>query len=94
MILYRELIGNIFVYFVFKGKIYIDRATRNMAIYCLLGINVVSIIAFALLPKPTTAFTATGFGPLKTIEKCWKVLFSTRMMWLTPTFIYAGKFFK
>lgn len=73
---------------------YIDRSTRNMAIYCLLGINVVSIIEFAFLPKPTTAFSATGFGPLKTIGKCWKIMFSSRIMWLTPTFIYVGVLFE
>lgn len=91
IIFFRDLVGNIFVYFAFRDKQYIDRSSRRTALYCLVAICAVAVIEFAFLPKSISKNnTKHTYGPIKTLKTMWNLLVLKRMMWLCVYFAYGG----
>lgn len=88
--IYREAVGNIFVFYNFHGKKYINQSTRRTTIYGLIGINILAVVSFTCLPKPNNSQDVKQYSPIKTIKKSFSVLTSPKMMYLTVTFCYAG----
>ncbi|XP_054289169.1 UNC93-like protein MFSD11 [Macrosteles quadrilineatus] len=85
-----SMMGNTFVYFTFHDKKHIDQVTRRTAISILTVINIIAIVAFCLLPKPLYELKSNDYGPFKTMKQSWKILTSSRMIWLVITFCYTG----
>lgn len=85
------MVGNVFVYFTFHGKKYIDKSTRTTTIFGLVAINILALFVFIALPKSRNSHQVKDYGPIKTVKKSLKILFTPRMLWLTLAFCYAGK---
>lgn len=84
------MIGNIFVYFSFQDKKYIDRSTRRISLYCLIAINVMAVVVFAFLPNSIIKGDGKKTGPIKNIKIMWSLFKEKRVMWLCVYLIYAG----
>ncbi|XP_046675879.1 UNC93-like protein MFSD11 [Homalodisca vitripennis] len=82
--------GNLFVYYKFHGKQYIDRTTRETVLYFLVAINILAVASFLVLPSSTSDHKTEGYSPSKTVKKCWSILTSRNMFWLFFTFSYTG----
>uniref|UniRef100_A0A1B6EYJ4 UNC93-like protein MFSD11 n=1 Tax=Cuerna arida TaxID=1464854 RepID=A0A1B6EYJ4_9HEMI len=87
---FSSLWGNLFVYYMFRGKLYIDQSTRRTVLSFLVGINILAIASFMALPKSSGDHTTEGYSPSKTVKKCWAILKSRKMHWLIFTFCYTG----
>ncbi|KAG8314901.1 DUF895 domain membrane protein [Homalodisca vitripennis] len=85
-----SLWGNLFVYYQFHGKQYIDQSTRRTVLYFLLGINILAIASFMGLPRSTNDNKTEGYSPANTVKKCWAILKSRKLHWLMFTFSYTG----
>ncbi|XP_046677140.1 UNC93-like protein MFSD11 [Homalodisca vitripennis] len=82
--------GNLFVYYIFYGKQYIDQYTRRTVLYFFMGINLLAIASLMILPKSSSDCKTEGYSPSKTVKTCWAILKSRKMLWLMFSFSYAG----
>uniref|UniRef100_A0A1B6LL39 UNC93-like protein MFSD11 n=1 Tax=Graphocephala atropunctata TaxID=36148 RepID=A0A1B6LL39_9HEMI len=85
-----SLWGNLFVYYKFYGKKYIDQSTRRAVLSFLLVVNIVGVAAFMTLPRSSSDQKTVNYGLIKTVKKCWEILFSYQMFWLMFLVCYAG----
>uniref|UniRef100_A0A1B6MDU3 UNC93-like protein MFSD11 n=1 Tax=Graphocephala atropunctata TaxID=36148 RepID=A0A1B6MDU3_9HEMI len=86
------LYGNLFVYFCFEGKTSIDRPTRLLVVWVLLGLTVAAVFIALLLPPPVYApeRSIPKYGALQAIRKSWAVATTKHMLILCPMFFYCG----
>ena len=94
------LIGNIFVYFQFRGKDTIDDSTRNIVGIVLLSVTGVGILTMFLLKRPPSATDESGDqsqqqqdapkSPAQALRDSWKLFLTKDMLLLCVTFFYTG----
>lgn len=98
-------LGNLFVYFQFKGKSgHIDLGTRQLVFGVLIGVAVIGIIFLATLRqsnrrehnsieniKKENASDAEQDGITDAFKKAIKLFFTPHMLLLSLTFIYTGE---
>ena len=97
-------LGNLFVYFQFQGKTHIDLETRQLVFGVLIGVAVVGIIFLATLRKTSRTERhsienikksdineSEQNGITDAFKKAYKLFFTSRMLLLSLTFIYTGK---
>ncbi|XP_044269343.1 UNC93-like protein MFSD11 [Tribolium madens] len=88
-------IGNLFVYFKFKGLDSIDVDTRNMVIWTLSGIGIAGLVVMVLLPRPKKTSQIdipdeVQQTPLEALKGAVKLFFTKDMLLLSITFFYTG----
>ena len=97
-----SLIGNIFVYFQFRGKDTIDDSTRNIVGIVLLSVTGVGILTMFLLKRPPSATDESGdqsqqqqqqaapTSPAQALRDSWRLFLTKDMLLLCITFFYTG----
>ncbi len=95
-----SLIGNIFVYFQFRGKDTIDDSTRNIVGIVLLSVTGVGILTMFLLKRPPSAAEESGDqsrqqqdapkSPAQALRDSWQLFLTKDMLLLCVTFFYTG----
>lgn len=89
-------IGNVFVFFKFKGKDEIEKSTRTFVIWTLSAISLVGLVVGVLLRKPPRTDEddlpeeEVMGGPIDTLKKAIKLFFTKNMLLLSITFCYTG----
>jgi hypothetical protein len=88
-------IGNLFVYFQFRGMDTIDMDTINVVIWTLSGIGIAGLVVMIVLPRPkkntdTDTPVEIQQGPLEALKGAIKLFFTKDMLFLSITFFYTG----
>ncbi|XP_060535098.1 UNC93-like protein MFSD11 isoform X2 [Cylas formicarius] len=89
-------VGNIFVYFAFRGKDHIDGTTRQVVIWTLSAIALSGIVVMVFFPKPPPKNVADEVveervaGPLEALNRALKLFVTRDMLLLNVTFFYTG----
>nr|CAI5855156.1 unnamed protein product [Callosobruchus analis] len=88
-------IGNLFVYFAFKGKDKIDKQTRHTVTWTLSAIGIAGLAVILLLPRPTKEEEEdeepeVHVGPLDALKGAWRLFITRDMLLLSITFLYTG----
>ncbi|KAJ8983849.1 hypothetical protein NQ317_016454 [Molorchus minor] len=87
-------IGNLFVYFAFKGKERIDKNTRQIVIWTLSLVALCGIIVLLLLRKSKIQLEniaeKSSQGPLQALVGAGKLFTTKNMLLLSITFFYTG----
>jgi hypothetical protein len=88
-------IGNLFVYFQFRGMNTIDMDTINVVIWTLSGIGIAGLVVMIVLPRPkkntdTDTPVEIQQGPLEALKGAIKLFFTKDMLFLSITFFYTG----
>lgn len=94
--IYSLFVGNIFVFFTFKGKDTIDKSTRLLVTWTLGAVAIVGIGVLFILPKPVKEeeedeVPVKNEGPLEALRGAWQLFLTRNMLMLTITFFYSGK---
>ncbi|CAH1961919.1 unnamed protein product [Acanthoscelides obtectus] len=88
-------IGNLFVYFAFKGKDKIDKQTRHIVIWTLFAIGVAGLALILFLPRPTKEEEEdeepeVQVGPWEALKGAGKLFITCDMLMLSVAFLYTG----
>lgn len=89
---FRQIFCNIYVFFAFEGKEYINQLTRRKVVFGVLGVVAVSGITFIFLPKTTKDSSGEPQSFVTTIKKTWKMLVTPIMLWMCIAIVYFGKY--
>lgn len=91
-------IGNLFVFFKFKGLDTIDKDARTVVIWTLSGVAIVGLLVLLILPKPKrgnevdeVVAVETPTGPLEALRGAGRLFVTKNMLLLSVTFFYTGK---
>ncbi|XP_074029711.1 UNC93-like protein MFSD11 isoform X2 [Leptinotarsa decemlineata] len=91
-------IGNLFVYFAFKGKDKIDKSTRTVVIWTLSAVAVCGVFVLLILPRATKesedddedAVEEVPEGPIAAFFGAVRLFMTKDMQLLSITFLYTG----
>lgn len=89
-------IGNLFVYFQFKGLDSIHADTRNVVIWTLSAIGLAGIVVMIILPRPKKNTDPDvpqeiQQTPIEALKGAIKLFFTRDMLLLSITFFYTGQ---
>lgn len=90
-------VGNLFVFFKFRGLEHIDLSTRNLVFWVLSGIGGVGLIVFALLPKirrdeDIDSPHEIHVGPVEALKNAFKLFLTRKMIFISLTSCYTGEY--
>lgn len=88
---FRFVLGNLLVYYSFYGLKYVDRYSRNIALYCLAALQALSVGAYFILPRSKVQ-VKEDYGVWRTMKRSWTMLMSPQMLWLCLSLLYNGRF--
>ncbi|CAH1171251.1 unnamed protein product [Phaedon cochleariae] len=93
-------LGNLFVYFAFRGKDQIEKGTRSLVIWTLSAVCLSGIVLLVFLPRATKekeedadedeVREVAPEGPLQAIIGAGKLFVTKDMLMLSVTFLYTG----
>lgn len=90
-----EIYGNVVLYYRLEGKMLLDCKTRQILVYAMNGMAVVSLFMFLLLQNPVKQNMnrrnlQEDSGAIQALKTTWTLFLSKYMFILALTFCYAG----
>lgn len=88
-------LGNIFVFFKFRGLDKIDKESRVLVMWVLFGICVVGVVVLVLLPRFRSDSSSDEIKPVnrtpgQALKDAMKLFTTKDMILLSCTFFYTG----